>query len=126
MPLPKGSGTFFYAEKLNYGELVPIYLINGYKCKLDDQCEKDGVTMVWHYNVFLSYDVEPVEEKRVWLDADTANLTQVDLNAYFLSQGKPCDDGAIEQLKLVDQLYASAMGLWKEETKKDYTLDRRA
>ena len=81
--------------------------------------------MVWHYNAFLSYGVEPVEEKRVWLDAETANLTQVDLNAYFLHQGVLCDDGVFEQIRLADQLYANAKELWEDESKQN-TLDRRA
>ena len=82
--------------------------------------------MVWHYNAFLSYDVKPVEEKRVWLDADTANMTQVDVNAFFLQNGLPAEDEGVEQLKLAESLYANAKVLWREEEEKEVTLDRRA
>ena len=83
--------------------------------------------MVWHYNAFLSYDVKPVEEKRVWLDAETANMTQVDVNAFFLQNGIPTEDESVEQVKLVESLYANAKTLWREKIEeKEVTLDRRA
>lgn len=83
--------------------------------------------MVWHYNAFLSYDVKPVEEKREWLDADTANMTQVDVNAFFLQNGMPTEDESVEQVKLVGSLYANAKVLWQEkENEREVTLDRRA
>ena len=82
--------------------------------------------MVWHYNAFLSYDVKPVEEERVWLDADAANLTQVDVNAFFLQNGMPSENKKVEQIKLAESLYANAKVLWQEETKKEVSLDQRA
>ena len=82
--------------------------------------------MVWHYNAFLSYDVKPVEEERVWLDADTANMTQVDVNNFFLQNGMPIENENMEQVKLVESLYANAKVLWQEEEKKEAVLDRRA
>ena len=88
--------------------------------------EKDGVTMVWHYNAFLSYGPEPVEEKRVWLDEETANLKQVELNAYFLENGTPSEDVAVEQNRLVEGLYASALAFWVEKEEKEKVLDQRA
>ena len=87
--------------------------------------EGDGVTMVWHYNAFLAYSPQPVEEKRVWLDTETANLQQVDLNAYFLANGTPSEDASVEQVKLAEELYASALSLWEEE-KEEKVLDKRA
>ena len=56
--------------------------------------------MVWHYNAFLSYHVKPVEEERVWLDADTANMTQVDVNNFFLRNGMLIENENMEQLKI--------------------------
>ena len=88
--------------------------------------EKDGVTMVWHYNAFLSYSPEPVEEKRVLLDNETAILKQVDLNAYFIANGTPCEDAAIEQGRLVEELYATALALWEESNDEEKVLDQRA
>ena len=82
--------------------------------------------MVWHYNAFLSYNTVPVEEERVWLDAETANLKQVDLNAYFLENGTPNEDTAVEQNRLVEGLYATALALWEEKEGKETVLDRRA
>ena len=82
--------------------------------------------MVWHYNAFLSYNKEPVEEKRVWLDPETANLKQVDLNAYFLENGTPSEDAAVEQNRLVEGLYATALNMWEEKEEKEKVLDRRA
>lgn len=90
------------------------------------QCKRDGVTMVWHYNAFLSYDIEPVEEERVWLDAETAQQKQVDLNAYFIANGTPNDDRVFDQMKLAGQLYANAQVLWDDQEQKDSTLDKRA
>ena len=87
---------------------------------------EDGVSMVWHYNAFLSYAVEPVKEELVWLDTETANLTQVDLNAYFLENGTPGEDAVFEQIKLADQLYANALAFWEDDDKKDQSLDKRA
>ena len=81
--------------------------------------------MVWHYNAFLSYDVKPVEEERVWLDADTANMTQVDVNNFFLQNGMPTESENGEQVKLAESLYANAKILWREEGKKETALDRR-
>ena len=84
-------------------------------------------TLVWHYNAFLSYGVKPVEEKRVWLDNDIANETQVDVNVFLLQNGLPAEMETIEQLKLAESLYANAQMLWQEnEDKKEKTLDRRA
>ena len=88
--------------------------------------EKDGVIMVWHYNAFLSYGPKPVEEKRVWLDPETANLKQVDLNAYFLENGTPSEDVVIEQGRLVGGLYAMALSEWEEKKEQEKILDRRA
>ena len=82
--------------------------------------------MVWHYNAFLSYNTVPVEEERVWLDAETANLKQVDLNAYFLENGTPSEDSLVEQNKLVEGLYATALAFWEEKEEKEKVLDRRA
>ena len=92
------------------------------------QYEKDGVTMVWHYNAFLSYDVEPVEEVCVLLDAETANHAQVECNAYFLeTRSQNVDvDGVFEQMKLTERLYANALALWEDDQEKDLTLDKRA
>ena len=88
--------------------------------------KKVGVTVVWHYNAFLSYNVKPVEEKREWLDADAANMAQVDLNAFFLQNGMPTEDGSVEQLKLVESLYANAKNLWQENAEeKEGVLDRK-
>jgi len=81
--------------------------------------------MVWHYNAFLSYDVKPVEEQRVWLDEDTANQTQVDVNAFFLQNGIPSEDEIVEQMKLAESLYANARVLWEEPVQVG-SLDRRA
>ena len=88
---------------------------------------KDGVTMVWHYNAFLTYDVKPAEETRVLLDEATANNTQVDVNAFFLENGKPTENDVIEKSKLTESLYANALALWDEpEEKEKVVLDRRA
>ena len=86
---------------------------------------KDGVGMVWHYNAFLAYSPQPVEEKRVWLDTDTANLQQVDLNAYFLANGTPSENAIIEQGRMAEGLYASALAFW-EDNKEEKVLDKRA
>ena len=88
--------------------------------------KEDGVAMVWHYNAFLSYEPEPVEEKRIWLDQETANLKQVDLLAYFLANGMPSEDAVIEQTKLTEGLYANALALWKEDPEEKKVLDKRA
>ena len=90
------------------------------------QDKEAGVVVVWRYNAYLTHDVEPVEEKREWLDAETANLKQVDLNAYFLVNGTPGQDEAFEQRKLTEQLYANALANWEEDGERDNTLDKRA
>ena len=90
------------------------------------QDKKAGVVVVWRYHAYLTHDVEPVEEEREWLDTETANLKQVDLNAYFLVNGTPSQDGVFEQRKLTEQLYANAMACWEEPGEKDNTLDKRA
>ena len=89
-------------------------------------CKGDCDKMVWHYNAFLSYEPEPVEEKRVWLDQETANLKQVDLLAYFLANGTPAEDAVVEQNRLVEGLYATALAFWEEEEEKETKLDKRA
>ena len=89
-------------------------------------CEKDGVIMVWHYNAFLSYVPQPVEEKRDWLDPEIANQKQVDLNAYFLANGTPSEDAVIEQLRLAEELYATALTFWKDDEGREKVLDKRA
>ena len=88
--------------------------------------KEDGDPMIWHYNAFLSYEPEPVEEKRVWLDQETANLKQVDLLAYFLANGTPAEDVVVEQNRLVEGLYATALSFWEEKEEKEKVLDKRA
>ena len=88
--------------------------------------EKDGVTMVWRYNAFLSYSLEPVEEERVLLDNETAVLKQVDLNAYFIANGTPREDAAIEQGRLAEELYATALALWEDDSENEKVCDKRA
>ena len=87
--------------------------------------------MVWHYNAFLSYEAKPVEEKRVWLDSETANMTQVDVNAYLLENAVPAVpilNEQSEQINLAESLYATALTLWEKENeeKEKKALDRRA
>ena len=112
---------------LNFLDERPINAIEGYRATLRSAAEKAGVTVVWHYNAFLSHTVEPVEEERVWLDVDIANQTQVDVNAYLLHNGLQPESEYMEQLKLAESLYANACALWEEEAEgKETTLDRRA
>ena len=91
---------------------------------------KDGVSMVWHYNAFLSYEAKPVEEKRVWLDPETANMTQVDVNAYLLENAVPAVpvlNEQSEQINLAESLYATALTLWEDRSQEEKkALDRRA
>ena len=83
--------------------------------------------MVWHYNAFLSYDVKPAEEKRPMLDQETANNTQVEVNAFFLENGMPAGDASVEKSKLTESLYANALAMWEEpEEEEKAVLDRRA
>ena len=89
--------------------------------------QKAGVTVVWHYNAFLSYDVKPVEEERVWLDADTANQTQVDVNSFLLQGGINYVSNALECSMHRGALFSNAQRYEKEEeTEKESTLDCRA
>ena len=87
--------------------------------------EKDGVTMVWHYNAFLSYEAEPVEEERVWLDPETANLKQVDLNAYVMTIRGKKEDPVVGRIKSAEFRYAAALAFMNEEEEKAVSLDRR-
>ena len=83
--------------------------------------------MVWRYNAFLPYEVKPVEEEQVWLDTDTANMIQVDVNAFYLEHGMPEEVGTVEQMKLTESLYANAKELWQNNDEvKETLLDRRA
>ena len=99
---------------------------SGYKAERMKQYEKDGVTMVWHYNAFLSYDVEPVKEVVLLMDEETANLTQVECNAYLLEARVQKADEVFEQMRLTEQLYANALALWEEQREKETNLDKRA
>ena len=61
------------------------------------------------------------------LDEATANNTQVDVNAFFLENGKPCGDEAVEKSKLTESLYAIALALWEDQVADEKgVLDRRA
>lgn len=83
--------------------------------------------MVWHYNAFLSYEAEPVEEERVWLDADTANQTQVDLTAYLMAKRTTKMDPVMGQLRSAEFRYNAAHSFMDEEdSEKPVTLDQRA
>ena len=82
--------------------------------------------MVWHYNAFLSYEAEPVEEERVWLDADTANLQQVDLTAYLLAERSKKKDPVMDQIRSAEFRYSASSSVWEEEEEKPVTMDRRA
>ena len=70
--------------------------------------------------------IKPVEEERVWLDNETANLTQVDLNAYFLTNGTPNEAAVFDQMQLAGQLYVNASTEWVENDDRTGALDKRA
>ncbi len=81
--------------------------------------------MVWHYNAFLSYEAEPVEEERVWLDADTANQTQVDLTAYLMAKRTSKMDPLAGRLRSAEFRYNAAHSYMEEdEEQKPATLDQ--